>query len=354
MTYWWVSQGVTYTKEYRGGYLWAPLISKSGKKIHHWESMKDVKNGDIVFSYVSQAIVAVSKVVSSPYEAIKPFNEGEDWQRQGVKINLEYFILEKPLKLSIIIDDLQAILEKQSKHKPLNKWGQQNQGYLYPLIDEAGLFLLEKIERENDLNLSINNPGSELKEQENEQIKKSLEEKSFQRKILKETHLSFEENETGISFDTIFGPYLKGAKKIIITDPYVRVFYQIRNLMEFTETVAKYKQASEEVVVHLVTTKDPRKYFQQQESFERMKESCSSAGIFFTYEFRDYKQIHARHIITDQGWKILLDRGLDIFKHYEMRDTFDFSNRIQEFRSCKPFEITFLKHEEADQKGEVE
>jgi ATP-dependent Lon protease len=53
--------------------------------------------------------------------------------------------------------------------------------------------------------------------------------------------------------------------------------------------------------------------------------------------------IHARHIVTDTGWKILLDRGLDIFPYYEMNEAFAFANRIQQFRQCKAFEITYLR-----------
>lgn len=163
---------------------------------------------------------------------------------------------------------------------------------------------------------------------------------------LKEQHLTFQENQRGISFDSILGPYLKGASSITITDPYIRLFYQIRNLMEFMETIVKNKQDEDEITVHLVTTEDEFKKNQQQEYFEKIKESCSAAGIFFTYEFVDSSTIHARHLITDNGWKILLDRGLDIFQHYEMNDAFTFSNRLQQFRPCKAFEVTFLKNDE--------
>ena len=343
MAYWWVSQGATYNKEASGGYLWAPFKSQSGKKIYHWESMKDVRLGDIVFSYVDQEIIAVSKVVSNCYKAVKPFSEGTNWQGEGNKLDLEYYPLKKPLKVYTIIDDLQAILEKQTKHKPLNKRGQGNQGYLYPLIEEAGDFLLKKIADNLDLHVLKENIAHQEKEQKVDIKEPSSKEKPAQEQAQKEKHLSFKENQVGISFDSILGPYLKGAGKIIITDPYIRIFYQICNLIEFIETIVKNKQNADEIYLHLVTTKDPYKYTQQQESFESIKESWSSAGIFFTYEFVDNNKIHARHIVTDHGWKILLDRGLDIFKQYEMRDRLKLPNRMQKFRSCKPFEVTFLK-----------
>jgi ATP-dependent Lon protease len=159
---------------------------------------------------------------------------------------------------------------------------------------------------------------------------------------LKEQHLSYQENQRGISFDTLFGPYLKGAAQVIITDPYIRLFYQIRNVMELLETMVKYKPKEDEVIVHLITVEDDFKGDQQQEYLEKIKESSRSVGINFTWEFDKSGSLHARHIVTDHGWKILLDRGLDIFQQYEMNDAFTFANRLQQIRPCKAFEVTFL------------
>lgn len=160
--------------------------------------------------------------------------------------------------------------------------------------------------------------------------------------FVKEQHLTFQENQKGISFDALFGPYLRGASKITITDPYIRQLYQVRNFMEFLETVVKYKPQDEEVAVHLVTSEDDFKAEQQKESFEKIKESCSAVGIDFTWEFDGTGSIQTRHIVTDHGWKILLDCGLDVFQNYEMNDAFTFANRLQKFRACKAFEVTFI------------
>jgi len=161
---------------------------------------------------------------------------------------------------------------------------------------------------------------------------------------LKEKHLTFQENQKGLSFDTLLGPYLKDATAITVTDPYIRLFYQMRNFMEFLETVLRHKASDEEVSVHLVTTEDEFKGEQQKENFEKMKESACAVGVNFTWEFDGTGIIHTRHIMTNHGWKISLDRGLDIFQHYEMNDTFTFANRLQQYRPCKAFEVTFIKH----------
>lgn len=160
---------------------------------------------------------------------------------------------------------------------------------------------------------------------------------------LKETQVIVKENQRGITFDKLFGPYLKDAGKIVLNDSYIRIFYQIRNLMEFLETIAKIKPGDNEVEVHLVTVEDEFKGPQQLDFFIKIQESCAAAGIQFSWEFDKTNSLHARHIVADHGWKILLDRGLDIFQHYEMNDSFSLGNRLQEYRTCKAFEVTYLK-----------
>ena len=161
--------------------------------------------------------------------------------------------------------------------------------------------------------------------------------------LLQEQHLTFQENQKGISYDGLFGPYLKDARSLTVTDPYIRLFFQARNLMELLEIIARNKPADEEVTINLVTVADEFRQEQQDEWFNKIQESAASIGIQFTWEFDQTGTLHARHIITDHGWKISLDRGLDIFQQYDMNDAFSFANRMQQFRLCKAFEVTFIK-----------
>jgi len=160
-----------------------------------------------------------------------------------------------------------------------------------------------------------------------------------------ERHLVFQENQRGVSYDMLFGPYLRGARSIVITDPYIRLFFQARNFMEFLETIARFKAEEDEVDVHLVTAMDEEKGEQQSDYLNRMAAAAATTGIRFTWEFDETNSIHARHIVTDHGWKITLDRGLDIFQRYEMNDAFDFGNKLQRYRPVKGFEVTYLRIE---------
>ncbi|HIF9381324.1 TPA: BREX system Lon protease-like protein BrxL [Photobacterium damselae] len=164
-------------------------------------------------------------------------------------------------------------------------------------------------------------------------------------KKLKEQHLTFAENQRGVSYDSLIGPYLKGAKHITITDPYIRLFYQVKNLMELLETVVKQKQEEDEIVVSLITVEDEFKGEQQREYFEKIQASLFAVGVKFDYSFDTTGSQHARHIIIDTGWKVSLDRGLDIFQQYDVNDAFSLSNHLQEYRTCKAFEVTFIKNE---------
>ena len=56
---------------------------------------------------------------------------------------------------------------------------------------------------------------------------------------------------------------------ITVTDPYILRFYQIRNFMEFMESVITHKIPDEEVSIHLVTTEDDFKGERQIETFKK-------------------------------------------------------------------------------------
>jgi len=160
---------------------------------------------------------------------------------------------------------------------------------------------------------------------------------------LREGHVTINEKQRGICFENLLGPYLKGARRIVITDAYIRLFFQARNLMELLEMLAKQKSHEDEVEVHLITAQEEVSPENQVEYLQKMRDNLAPAGIYFDWEFVDAQTIHARHIGTDTGWKILLDRGLDIFQRYEMNDAFSLTNRLQTQRPCKAFEVTYLR-----------
>jgi ATP-dependent Lon protease len=159
---------------------------------------------------------------------------------------------------------------------------------------------------------------------------------------LQEKHLVFEENQTGVTYDDLFTPYIKGATHITITDAYIRNFYQSLNLMEFIELVEKNKAEEDAVKIELITSRDDYNSQIQEENFKTIIKSCFPMGIEFSYTFDE--TVHARSIVTDTGWKISLDRGLDIYQNCERKDVFQFTTRMQKYRPCKRFEVTYIRN----------
>ena len=98
---------------------------------------------------------------------------------------------------------------------------------------------------------------------------------------------------------------------------------------------------ADEVIINLTTSMYEFNDQSQTKNLETIREACFPMGINFTFTYDS--KIHARSITTDTGWKVLLDRGLDIYQNCERKDAFQFTTRMQKYRPCKRFEITYLK-----------
>lgn len=160
---------------------------------------------------------------------------------------------------------------------------------------------------------------------------------------LYEGHREFQENQRGVSYDTLIVPYLRGATRITITDPYIRQFHQARNLMELISSIAATKDDADELEVKLITSENTDgddKTVKQLEFLVKIKQSAAAAGIDFDVSFE--KGIHDRSIVTDTGWRINLGRGLDIFQFFS-KDVFDLTANRQEYRQVKAFGVTYVK-----------
>ena len=156
-------------------------------------------------------------------------------------------------------------------------------------------------------------------------------------------HFVFTENRKGVSFEKLFSPYLRGATKIVITDPYIRLYFQVRNMMEFVEMVMKMKAPEDQISIELITCPEEGSIGKQRENLDAIIIACEGTGVNFSWTFDGTVTAHARHIVTDNGWKISLDRGLDIFQPFPLNDAFSLANRLQEHRAVKQFEVTYLR-----------
>ena len=175
-------------------------------------------------------------------------------------------------------------------------------------------------------------------EQENQEVKRSGSRPRIP-KLMAKT-ISIRENQGGVTYKDLFGDYLRTAKEINVTDPFIRQPYQIDNLVDFIQMVKDVSTVQDTVKIHLSTQNDDdEKVAEVIDSFNDLADELSPMGIEFTF---DFKADHDRFIQTDTGWTIALGRGLDI---YEKFGRFSLSRCNQRNRRCKAFNVSINKTE---------
>lgn len=128
MSYWWVNQNQTFKHEFEGGYLWSPKEKANGNINPFYEFMREVKPGDLVFSFVDTRIRAIGIARSSAYESPKPAEfgtAGPNWNNTGWRIDVHYKELERRIRPK----DHMAILQRfrPLKYSPIQASGNGNQ-----------------------------------------------------------------------------------------------------------------------------------------------------------------------------------------------------------------------------------
>lgn len=152
--------------------------------------------------------------------------------------------------------------------------------------------------------------------------------------------ISIRENQGGVTYKELFGDYLRLAKEIQVTDPFVRQPYQIDNLVDFIQMVKEVTSVQEIIKIHLSTQNDDdEKVAEVIDCFNDLADELLPMGIEFTY---DFKADHDRVIRTDTGWTITMGRGLDI---YEKFNRFSLCRSNQQLRRCKAFNVAINKTE---------
>lgn len=161
--------------------------------------------------------------------------------------------------------------------------------------------------------------------------------------VLAEGHQDFIAGQRGVSYETLLLPYLRGASKITITDPYIRMPHQGRNLADLLSLLAAAKDDADEIDVMLVTTEEPKAEFKHGQllMLKSIKDASDAVGVRLGVRLDD--TIHDRRIETDHGWRIDLGKGLDIWQK-PSDNPFDFGRNRQDFRLIgSAFTVHYVK-----------
>jgi ATP-dependent Lon protease len=155
-------------------------------------------------------------------------------------------------------------------------------------------------------------------------------------------HREFKEDQRGITYSGLLAPYIAGATEITLKDPYIRTSHQIRNLVEFLETVFNYTERTDEVHVRLITGQADDDYVSGQiRNLDEVQASFTELGIQFSYTFDDNG--HDRSVVSNTGWRAILGRGLDVYQPFNATNWLNPLVRQQKLRRVKAFEVTYVK-----------
>lgn len=160
---------------------------------------------------------------------------------------------------------------------------------------------------------------------------------------LAEGHRDFSAGQRGVAYETLLLPYLRGASKITITDPYIRMPHQGRNLADLLSLLASAKDDADEIDVRLVTTEESKAEFKHGQllMLKSIKDASDAVGVRLAVRLDD--TIHDRRIETNHGWRIDLGKGLDIWQK-PSDNPFDFGRNRQEFRLIgSTFTVHYVK-----------
>jgi ATP-dependent Lon protease len=127
---------------------------------------------------------------------------------------------------------------------------------------------------------------------------------------LKEQHFTIMYGDTGYSYESIIGPYLDGAKSVLVEDPYIRLPHQIQNFVRLCETLLKAGSVRK---IELITGyDDDAQWAEVSDKLEELKQSLLDLDVVLDVQVKP--NLHDREIRLDNGWVIKIGRGLDFYQ----------------------------------------
>jgi ATP-dependent Lon protease len=125
-----------------------------------------------------------------------------------------------------------------------------------------------------------------------------------------EQHFTIRYGDTGVSYEALVGPYLPGAREVVVEDPYIRLPHQVQNFVRFCEAVVKAGAARR---IKLVTSYDADTPLADvQERLAELRQSLLELDVALEVELSP--TLHDREIRLDNGWVIKIGRGLDFYQ----------------------------------------
>ena len=138
MNFWWAIQSDNFPDVFPDGTLWAPLRGNAGQRVASWNTLHNVRAGDLVLHYSRPAVRGISRAAMLPEPAYPPpRGYKEPAETEGI------LILTDPVcEVNIPWRDVVEVLPWGQG--PLTAKGTLNNGYFFNLDSEGALQLLQR------------------------------------------------------------------------------------------------------------------------------------------------------------------------------------------------------------------
>jgi len=228
------------------------------------------------------------------------------------------------------IECRRRVKEQMNKRKPDDEFARINLSYFDSSGKEIVIYCPESKDavatqqparRRLKVNQLINEPASEIERDDGDslvqypaesqqEVRRGIADLKTASVELREQHFTILYGDTGHSYETIMGPYLRGAKEVTIEDPYIRLQHQIQNFVRFCETCLK---AGSIKTINLISSYDNRTELADiSEKLEDLKQSLLESDVVLNIALNP--NMHDREIRLDNGWHIKIGRGLDFYQ----------------------------------------
>jgi hypothetical protein len=147
MSFFWVNLGTSYKEVAANKFLWAPAytIGENGKKKTNagWDSVQEVKAGDVIFCHLSGNIIYVAVALKDAYSAKRPATRTYDqWKEDGFQIDVDLTLLTPAVSVAGFKPTLIAIHNQNCSPALFTKDGGTAQQYMVRLPLGAGALIL--------------------------------------------------------------------------------------------------------------------------------------------------------------------------------------------------------------------
>lgn len=156
-----VFQGLQYDHELNGGYIFAGL-----EPVPHWERLREIQKGDILFHCAGQYVKAISVAQGSAYIASRPLEHylaSDKEFKKGLMVDLDYIVCNKPLDIGFYRETIKKLQgDNTGMGYPFNKNGTGNQGYCFNLKKSLVEFFIKELVIRNPKNDRLQKIAQEI------------------------------------------------------------------------------------------------------------------------------------------------------------------------------------------------